>query len=123
MTDADLQTLETAQLVDRFAAIGVSQYRAKDAEDDGEYKRLFYQMDDIQKELKKRPGDQRRALVKLFDYPNMQVRLMAAQYSLAVVPEAARRAIEAIAASTWAPQCYDARVCLRMLREGTYIPD
>jgi Domain of unknown function (DUF2019) len=53
MTDADLQNLETDQLVDRFAAIGVSQYRANDADDDREYKRLFYQMDDIQKELKK----------------------------------------------------------------------
>jgi hypothetical protein len=80
-------------------------------------------MDDIQKELKRRPGDQRRALAKLFDYPNMQVRLMAAQYSLAVVPEAAHRAIEDIAASRWAPQCYDARVCLQMLRDGTFIPD
>ena len=59
----------------------------------------------------------------LFDYPNMQVRLMAAQYALAVAPQAARRAIEAIAASTWAPQCYDARMCLHMLDEGTFVPN
>jgi hypothetical protein len=80
-------------------------------------------MSDIQKELKTRPGDQRHALVALFDYPNMQVRLRATQYTLAVAPEAARRTIEAIAASTWPPQCYDARNSLRMLDEGKFVPE
>jgi hypothetical protein len=59
----------------------------------------------------------------LFDYPNMQVRLMAAKYALAVAPQAERRAIEAIVATTWAPQCYDARMCLHMLDEGTFVPN
>jgi hypothetical protein len=80
-------------------------------------------MYDIQEEVKRRQGDERRALIVLFDYPNMQVRLMAAQYALAGAPQAARRAIEAIAASTWAPQCYDARMCLHMLDEGTFVPN
>jgi len=123
MTNVALQVLTVDQLVDRFAAIGVEQDKAEQAEDNAKYRRLFYQMSDIQKELKRRPGDQRRALVVLFDYPNMQVRLMAAQYALAVAPQAARRVIEAIGASTWPPQCYDARMCLRMLDEGTFVPE
>jgi hypothetical protein len=110
-------------LVERFAAIGVEQDKAEQAEDNAEYKRLFYQMNDIQNELKRRPGDQRRALVTLFGYPNMQVRLMSAKYALAVAPQAARQAIEAIAASTWPPQCYDAGMCLWMLDEGKFIPE
>jgi uncharacterized protein (DUF924 family) len=123
MTTDNLQNLSVNALVDRFATIGVEQYKAKDAEQDERYKELFYKMYDIQEELKRRQGDERRALIMLFDYPNMQVRLMAAQYALAVAPQAARRAIEAIAASTWAPQCYDARMCLHMLDEGTFVPN
>jgi Domain of unknown function (DUF2019) len=122
MTTDNLQNLSVNALVDRFATIGVEQYKAKDAEEDERYKELFYKMNDIQEELKRCQGDERRALIKLFDYPNMQVRLMAAKYALAVAPQAARRAIEAIAASTWAPQCYDARMCLHMLDEGKFIP-
>jgi uncharacterized protein (DUF924 family) len=123
MTTDNLENLSVNALVDRFATIGVEQYKAKDAEQDERYKELFYKMYDIQEELKRRQGDERRALIMLFDYPNMQVRLMAAKYALAVAPQAARRAIEAIAASTWAPQCYDARMCLHMLDEGKFIPD
>jgi hypothetical protein len=123
MTTDNLEDLSVNALVDRFATIGVEQYKANDAGEDERYKELFYQMNDIQEELKRRQGDERRALIMLFDYPNMQVRLMAAQYALAVAPQAARRAIEAIAASTWAPQCYDARMCLHMLDEGKFIPD
>jgi uncharacterized protein (DUF924 family) len=123
MTTDNLENLSVNALVDRFATIGVEQYKAKDAEQDERYKELFYKMYDIQEELKRRQGDERRALIVLFDYPNMQVRLMAAQYALAGAPQAARRAIEAIAASTWAPQCYDARMCLHMLDEGTFVPN
>jgi hypothetical protein len=123
MSEDNLQILTVDQLVGRFATIGVEQDEAEKAEDNAKYRRLFYQMSEVQKELKTRPGDQRRALVKLFDYPNMQVRLMAAQYALGVVPQDARRTIEAIAASTWAPQCYDARMCLGMLDEGKFIPE
>src|SRR6516165_2843963 len=123
MTNADLQFLTVDQWVHRFADIGVQQDKAEQAEHDSKYKRLFFEMSDIQEELKRRSGDQRRALVTLLDYPNMQVRLRAAQYALAVAPEAARQTIEAIAASTWPPQCYDARNCLRRLDEGEFVPD
>ena len=64
--------------------------------------------------------------VKFFNetkgYPNMQVRLNAAKATLAVAPQAARQAVEAIAASTWPPQCYAARMCLAALDEGVFKP-
>jgi hypothetical protein len=53
----------------------------------------------------------------------MDVRLKAAKATLAVAPQAARQAIKAIAASTWPPQCYDARICLSMLDEGKFVPN
>jgi hypothetical protein len=52
----------------------------------------------------------------------MQVRLNAAKATLAVAPHAARQTIEAIAASTWPPQCYAARMCLAALDEGVFKP-
>jgi Domain of unknown function (DUF2019) len=122
MKQVDLTACTVDQLVDRFAAIGVEQDKAEQAEDKAKYRRLFSQMSAVQNELKSRTGDQRQALVKLFDYPNMQVRLMAAKYALAPAPQAARHALEAIAASTWPPQCYDARMCLWMLDEGKFVP-
>jgi Domain of unknown function (DUF2019) len=123
MNRANLQTLTVDQLVERFAAIGVEQDKADKADDNAKYNRLFHEMSEVQKELKIRQGDQRRVLVKLFDYPNMQVRLMAVRYALAVAPQAARRVVEAIAASTWPPQCYDARTCLRRLDEGEFVSE
>lgn len=123
MSRLNLENLTVDQLIERFAAVGVEQDKADKDDDNAKYKALFSQMSDVQKELKIRQGDQRRALVGLFDYPNMQVRLMAAKYALAVAPQAARQAIEAIAASTWPPQCYDARMCLHMLDKGRFVPE
>ena len=45
----------------------------------------------VANELKARDGDQRTALMTLYDYPNMQVRLKAAIHTLAVAPTAARQ--------------------------------
>ena len=59
--------------------------------------------------------------MSVYGYPNMHVRLKAAKATLAVAPQAARQAIEAIAASTWPPQCYE-RMCLWMLDEGKFVP-
>jgi hypothetical protein len=123
MISSNLQSMTVDQLVERFAALGVEQDKAIAADDNKKYNRFFYAMDALTKELKGRAGDQRKALVTLFDYPNMQVRLMAARYALAVTPQAARRVVEAIAASTWPPQCYDARNCLRRLDEGEFVPE
>ena len=52
MTTDNLENLSVNALVDRFAAIGVEQYKASDAEEDERYKELFYKMYDIQEELK-----------------------------------------------------------------------
>jgi Domain of unknown function (DUF2019) len=122
MIRPNLQSMTVDQLVERFAALGVEQSKAIDANNNEKYARLFEQMMDVEKEMKLRSGDQRRALMALYSYPNMQVRLAAAKATLATVPQAARQVVEAIAASTWPPQCYDARSCLRMLDEGAFRP-
>lgn len=121
MTRTDLRDLAVADLVERFAALGIEEGKAID--DNDRYNRLFDEMSAVQKELKSRPGDQRRALLPLFDHPDIQVRLMAAQYTLAVAPKEARRTMETIAASPCYPQAADARMSLRMLDSGRSVPD
>jgi hypothetical protein len=123
MSRPSTQNLTVDQLVERFAALGVEQSKAIDVDNNAKYARLFEQMRDVEEELKLRAGDQRRALVALYSYPNMQVRLAAAKATLATDPQVARQVIEAIATSTWPPQCYDARSCLRMLDEGAFVPN
>jgi len=122
MKQSDLPSLSVPQLVDLFARIGVEQDEAEKVADRATRRRLSYEMDDVQAELKSRPGDQRRALIPLFDHPNMQVRLMAAKYTLAVAPVDARRMIESIAASNWFPYAGDAGMCLYMLDKGAFVP-
>jgi hypothetical protein len=123
MTWPSLQSMTIDDLVERFAELGIEQSAAIDSDDNEKYARLFEQMMAVEKEMRRRSGDQRRALMVLYSYPNIQVRLAAAKATLAVAPQAARQVIEAIAVSTWPPQCYDARNSLRMLDEGAFRPD
>jgi hypothetical protein len=66
------------QLVDRFADIGVAQDQALLYDEIGKFNRLFDQMHAVDNELRARGLAARLALLRLFDHPNMQVRLEAA---------------------------------------------
>jgi len=79
-------------------------------------------MEAVEEELKMREGDQRQALLQLYHHANTQVRLAAAKATLAVAPEAARRTIEAIAASRDYPQAGDAGMTLDSLERGIFKP-
>jgi hypothetical protein len=114
--------LTVAKLVERFAAICVEQSRALFAGDIGKFNRLFDRMVAIRDELKNRPGDERTALLTLFDHPDTQVRLQAARMTLAVAPKESRRTIETIANSGRQPQAGDAGMCLTMLDRGIFSP-
>ena len=79
-------------------------------------------MVEVREELKRRPGDERRALIALYDHQNAQVRLQAARASFAVAPEAARSVIEAIANSKIGPQAGDAGMTISNLEWGVFKP-
>jgi hypothetical protein len=110
-----LDTMSVDQLVGRFAAITAAQDDALLGHELTKFNRLFDRMLEVLEELKGRPGDQRRALMALYDYPNMQVRLQAAKLTRAVAPVEARRQIEAIAESHWMPQAGDAGMALAVM--------
>jgi hypothetical protein len=87
-----------------------------------EVNRLFDRLKEIEHELKTRHGDQRRALMVLYDHPNMQVQVKAAKATLAVAPKAARAALESVKAAKWQPQSLEAGMSLWNLDRGVYKP-
>ena len=123
MISSSLDALTVDQLVEQFAAIGVAQEQAIWDDDDDKYTSLFWRMNEVKEELKHRAGDQRRALLPLYNHPNVAVRLMAAKATLAIAPNEARQVIEAIAASREFFYAGDAGMCLLMLDRGEFVPD
>ncbi|MCB1497947.1 MAG: DUF2019 domain-containing protein [Bauldia sp.] len=123
MKKVDVTKLSVDELVERYAAISVAQYQAEDNDNISKYNRLVDDLIAAQAELKSRAGDQRIALMKLYDHPNMQVRLNAAHATLGVAPEAARALLLAIRESRWMPQAMQAGMSLRNLENGVYRPD
>ena len=122
MKHAKLDDITVGDLVHRFVAIGIDQDKALRTSAIAKFNRLFDEKKAIERELKSRNGDQRRALLNLYDHPNPQVRLNAAKATLAVAPEAARRMLEAIADSREIPQAGDAGMTLDSLDRGIFKP-
>lgn len=122
MKQSELEAMTVEQLVERFVEIGLAQDRALLDNETGKFNRLYDQMQAVNEELRRRDGDQRRALLSLYNHPNMQVRLKAATTTLAIAPHAARDALEAIKASRWQPQALDAGMSLWNLDRGIFKP-
>jgi hypothetical protein len=116
----EFQALTVEDLVEQFVLVTLEQDTAED--DLPRFNRLFAQMEEIKSELKSRPGDQRGALFRLYDHPNIQVRLKAVKATLAVSPVAARSALEAIASSNIFPQAGEAGMSIANLDNGTFDP-
>ena len=123
MTHKHLSEMTVEELVDRFAEIGVAQSEALDAENRKKFRKLYEEMDAVDNELRSRGKQVRLALQRLYNYPNMQVRLKAVKRTLGVTPDAARRVIQAIADSKWPPQYVEAYMTLVNLDNGTFVPD
>jgi hypothetical protein len=122
MKRTNLRDTSVDPLVERFIAITLDQDKAIAVDDTAKYNRLFEQMEAVKWELKARGGDQRRALLRLYDHPNIQVRLKAVTATLAVAPERARRMLEIIAESREYPQAGDAGMTIDALDRGIFKP-
>lgn len=122
MSRVNLKPLSTNDLLLLFEKLCVEQYDALDRQEYAAFNRRYDRIQAIEDELKSRPGDQRRILMRLFGHPNMQVRLTAARANLAVDYPAARKEIQDIADSKWGPQCLDAGMTLINLDNGIYRP-
>jgi hypothetical protein len=117
-----LNDLSVDQLIGQFIEIGIAQDKALMMDELANFKKFFTQMEVVKAELKSRDGDQRRALLRLYNHPNMQVRLKAVKATLAVAPTEARRMLEAIANSHHFPQAGEAGMSLDNLDQGIFKP-
>lgn len=122
MKRVNLQHSAIDVLVQQFAALALEQDEALLDSDISKASRLYWKLKDVEAELKARQGDQRRALLKLYDHPNAQVRLKATKATLAVAPEVARRMLETIAESREFPQAGEAGMSISNLDAGIFKP-
>jgi PP-loop superfamily ATP-utilizing enzyme len=120
---SDFKRMDVDQLVEEFTRIALEQYDANLVDNVSKYNRLFRRMEELEKELKYRRGDERRALIPLCDHRNVQVRLRAAIAVLALAPERARQTLEQIKELNDFPATANAFGMLRALDRGTYVPD
>ncbi len=122
MKNLNLNGTPVSQLIERFTLVTLGQFKAELLDENATYNKLFREMTAIERELKSRPGDQRIALTALYNHPNPQVRLMAAQATLAVAPAAARQVLQNISDREEWPQAVDANGTLRRLDRGDRRP-
>ncbi len=122
MKRVSLADMATEQLVQTFADMAVQQDVALLCRMQRVVNKIYWKLEAVESELKSRPGDQRSALLPLYNHKNMQVRVKAAKSTLAIAPEAARAQLEAIRASGWQPQALEAGMSISSLDEGIYKP-
>jgi hypothetical protein len=122
MKRVSLRDMTVDQLVERFATLALEQDRALLGENIPRVNQLFDSIEEVKSELQSREGDERRALLRLYNHPNAQVRLKAVKATLAVEPVAARRMLQIIADSREYPQAGDAGMSIWFLEEGIYKP-
>ena len=122
MNRIKLQNSTVEQLIAQFLDIALRQHEAMRRNRNSEYNRLFDQMEAVEQELRKRTGDQRRALLPLLDHPNPQVRLKSAIATLSIAPVMARQTLQTISDREEYPEAVDAREMMRALDEGRFIP-
>jgi hypothetical protein len=117
-----LKQMSVPELITRFVEIAMQQDNAAFEFDHKRYNKLYDKMDDIDNELRARGPAARRALMPLYEHPNLQVQIKAAKRTLAVAPVEARAVLERIRASGEMPQALDAGMSIRGLDDGTYKP-
>ena len=122
MKPGELKTASVNDLVDQFCAYALEQDEALLGGEQAKANRLFWRLRDVEDELRGREGDQRLALLPLYDHPNAQVRVKAIKASLAVAPERGRQALQALANSKEYPAAMEAGMSIRALDRGIFKP-
>lgn len=114
MRNLDLSKLDADALLKLHVEWSMQQDVALKRANISKVNELGGRINQINKELKSRPGDQRGALAPLLLHPNAQVRFNAAQNLIWVLPIEARQAIQVIADSGVFPLAGHAGMYLSM---------
>lgn len=122
MNPRNLSELSVGELIQEFVSIGTAQDDALLTDEIAQFNRLYAKLERVEAELKSRPGDARRELMRLYGCENFHVWLNAAKATLALAPEEARKQLRLIQESRHFPQAGDAGMALWTLDEGIYKP-
>lgn len=122
MNSLDYAGLSSAELAKIYIEVGIAQDDALLNDDKRRFNRLCDNIVEIERELRVRPGDGRRALLQLHDHWNDQVRLNAAGATLAIAPEASRQVLVGIRRVGFGVQSLSAGMLVRALDDGSYVP-
>lgn len=114
MSKASIYEMNVDALVEHHADLSIKQGQALEAFSSmAKVNRFGSQIQDINAELKSRPGDQRIALIRLFSHPNPWVRFNAARVTLDIADES-RAVVQLIADSGNFPVAGHAGMCLSL---------
>lgn len=113
-----LADLTIEQLLGLYTELGLAQYAAEQRGRQTQSNRLSKKGFDVAKELERRPGDQSRALLQLYDHPNMRVKYNAARDTWFAANVESRRKLEELRESNWLPYSAEAAIQIRIL-DGT----
>lgn len=121
MTNSDLSMMSVDALVEAFEMACLGQSEALKRLATNSYNKSFRSMMTARDELNTRK--ERPLLARLYDHADPQVRYQAALATLAFFPEKARAVIQIIGDDHEWPSDALARGTLRMLDDGTFVPN
>lgn len=87
-------------MIERFKALVIEH---DEAEDMPASERLHWQVDNVERELERREGDQRHALFPLYAHPDIRIRYAAAKATRTLASALSRHRMLAIDDPDWAP--------------------
>ncbi len=106
------------EMLQGFIELSLTQHEALLYLEARPYNRAYMKIKKLVEELEARPGDQRHALIELFDHDNPQVRLNAAKHAHPLYPDKAIQIVQSIIDARALPQEVYAKDVLSFLMYG-----
>ena len=118
----NLGKLTVDELVSFFASLSEQQYPLTLNDEVKSATRLIRQQNEISKELRRRGIEARLELTKLFDHPNIQVRMNATKWSIGVARESALKVLRQITKEDLGAFRLSAGMTVALVEDGTITP-
>jgi hypothetical protein len=122
MTKPNLKTMSVDELVEAFRKYALEQDDAMLSGEQANVNRLVFKLKDVADELRARHGDQRSALLRLYQDKNSQVKVKAMKATLAVAPNKAMEGLRKLTENKRDPACLEAGMSLWAIEQGIFKP-
>ncbi|GGF01301.1 hypothetical protein GCM10011611_03560 [Aliidongia dinghuensis] len=117
-----LDKMTVDELVSLFASLGERQYPLTLNDEVKSANHLIRQQNEISKELRRRGIAARLELTKLFNHPNIQVRMNAAKWSIGIAREPALNVLRQITKEDFGAFRLSAGMTVALVEDGTINP-